>query len=153
MVRLEPHAMIPSAYGSLQGSHITFDLATMAPISHRPFPSVPPTCYRCGGSGDRYTTRCSNRNGNVGRPYYKCRNCRQFLVFADDRGNDPTNPVCHCGLSSKRQVASREKNRKIHYVCRRGGCDFYAPCIKPNMDSVVVTGDDIVYLLATLKIV
>lgn len=72
-------------------------------------PDEPPICFRCDGPSKKLITRTSNRNGNAGRPYYKCRFCDEFLAFADDRGNDPANPLCYCGKSSKREVACREK--------------------------------------------
>ena len=82
----------------------------------------------------------SNRKGNAGRPYYKCQHCSKFLCFVDDRGNDPNNPPCHCGASSKTQVAGREKKVPggIHYVCRLGGCDFYKPNIGEDGNQVTV---------------
>jgi hypothetical protein len=51
------------------------------------------------------------------------------------------------------QVACREKGRKVHYVCRLGECDFYKSCYSANQDAVVtVDGDDIVSLLAMLRL-
>ena len=43
----------------------------------------------------------------------------------DERGNDPTNPNCNCGVSSKRQVSGEAKGRVLHYVCRLGRCNYY----------------------------
>ena len=97
-------------------------------------------------------TRSSNRNGNAGRPYYKCDPCNKFLVFADDRGNDPANPECDCGISSKKQISSRDKGRKIHFVCRMGGCDFYAPKVVRDGETVAAEGG-LVAELAALKII
>ncbi|GAW25178.1 hypothetical protein SAMD00023353_0203280 [Rosellinia necatrix] len=105
-----------------------------------PPPEEPPSCYRCGGVSELSVTRSSNRNGNAGRPFYKCRSCGKFLVFNDNRGNDPTNPECNCGSSSKRQVSGRSKTvaGRLHYVCRLGTCDFFSPCRDENgVDSVV----------------
>ncbi|KAL2782521.1 hypothetical protein BJX66DRAFT_320533 [Aspergillus keveii] len=94
-----------------------------------PAPEAGPDCMRCGRPSTEFTTRISNRNGNAGRPYFKCVPCDKFLVFNDTRGNDPRNPDCYCGCSSKRQVAGRERRvpRGLHYVCRLGECRFYAP--------------------------
>lgn len=76
----------------------------------------------------------------------------KFLVFADNRGNDPNNPTCNCGVPSKRQVASREKGRKIHYVCRLGKCNFYNASLSDG-GIVTVERDDLVSLLAMLRII
>lgn len=101
-----------------------------------------------------FVTRASNRNGNAGRPYYKCVPCDKFLVFADNRGNDPTNPLCECGLESKRQVAGKERktSRGIFYVCRKGVCDFYAPALDNHARQISIE-DSIIPLLAALSII
>lgn len=90
-------------------------------------PTQPPRCSECGKVCSSRITRSSNRKGNAGRSYFICIPCDKFAVFADTRGNDPTNPPCHCGLSSKRQVSGDDKAipRNPHYVCRRGECDFF----------------------------
>ena len=99
-------------------------------LSLLPPPATPPSCFRCSRPSTRCVTRHSNRNGNAGRPYFKCIPCNQFLVFADSRGNHPSNPPCPCGLSSKKQVSglSRQVARAVHFVCRAGKCDFYQAC-------------------------
>lgn len=101
-----------------------------------------------------FVTRASNRNGNAGRPYYKCVPCDKFLVFADNRGNDPTNPPCMCGLASKRQVAGKERktSRGLFYVCRKGACDFYAPALDRQEQQISIE-DPIITLLAKLCII
>lgn len=118
-----------------------------------PPPEEPPACCHCGGQSKKFITRSTNRNGNAGRPYYKCTCCSKFLAFADDRGNDPNNPRCDCGVSSKRQLASREKGRKIHYVCRLGKCNFYDVQLSAIDGSVAtVEGDELASALAMLSI-
>ncbi|KAH8655689.1 hypothetical protein BX600DRAFT_385793, partial [Xylariales sp. PMI_506] len=114
----------------------------------------PPTCFLCNKPSVRMITRKSNRKGNAERPYYKCHPCDKFLCFADKRGNDPTNPVCHCGASSRRQIAGRETRNPggVHFVCRLGTCDFYAP-LRNGCEPVTVQADDLVKLLAALQIV
>ncbi|KAI0970446.1 hypothetical protein F4678DRAFT_462673 [Xylaria arbuscula] len=94
-----------------------------------PSPASPPLCFLYSKANERIVTQSSNRNGNAGRPYYKCTPCNNFLVFADERGNDPTNPECHCGFSSKRQITGRSDRVAglVHYVCRLGECDYYNP--------------------------
>lgn len=90
-------------------------------------PETAPSCIKCGLPTSRLKTKRSNRNGNALRPYYKCQPCNKFHCFADTRGNDPANPLCHCGVSSKRQLSGLEKRppRQLHYVCRLGTCDYY----------------------------
>ncbi|KAI3343192.1 hypothetical protein F4824DRAFT_133940 [Ustulina deusta] len=103
-------------------------------------PTQPPLCIRCGRAGERLVTRRSNRNGNAGRPYYKCLHCGKFLVFDDVRGNDLMNPECHCGHTSKRQVTGRSKPAagRLHYVCRLGTCDFFRPCQDENGIDIII---------------
>lgn len=69
-------------------------------------------------------------NNNVGCPYLKCVPCYKFLVFNDTRGNDPNDPLCYCGVSSKRQSSRarspslpwrslRLPTRPVISICRR----------------------------------
>jgi hypothetical protein len=108
---------------------MSFDVSTLQSVRLLPSAQVSPICFRCGKPSSRHITRTSNRNGNGGRPYDKCMHCNKFLAFTDERGNDPNNPTCRCGLSSKRQIAGLRKKvpRGLHYVCRLGTCGFYAP--------------------------
>lgn len=91
------------------------------------FPTEHPPCIICERPTVRRITRSSNRKGNAGRPCYICPPCGKFHCFADQEGNDPTNPPCDCGTFSKRQLSDVEfsPRRKVHYVCRLGGCDYY----------------------------
>ncbi|KAI1424430.1 hypothetical protein F5Y12DRAFT_715377 [Xylaria sp. FL1777] len=111
---------------------ISTDLSSMREVILAPPPTQPPLCFLCGQTSTRLVTKSSNPNGNVGRPYYFCLTCPRFLVFDDYRGNDPTNPECHCGYSSKRQATGRAKRLAgrlpYFYVCRLGTCNFYSPC-------------------------
>ncbi|KAF2498794.1 hypothetical protein BU16DRAFT_443877, partial [Lophium mytilinum] len=88
----------------------------------------------------RFVTRRSNRKGNTGRPYFKCLSCDRFLCFADRRGNDPSNPLCFCGASIKRQISGPEKDvaRGVHFVCRLGECAFYRICVDANHQQCIV---------------
>lgn len=102
------------------------------PGTNLPPPSSPPRCFQCDLPSVCCVTRRSNRKGNAGRKYFKCVRCRKFLVFADDLGNQPGNPPCECGHSSKREVSVKEKLTsegkrawKVYFVCRLGTCDFY----------------------------
>ncbi|KAK4140679.1 uncharacterized protein C8A04DRAFT_14705, partial [Dichotomopilus funicola] len=112
----------------------------------------PPLCHRCGRRSERFLTRRSNRKGNANRPFYKCQRCDKFLCFADRRGNIPDNPSCHCGASSKQQLAGREKKvpRGVHFVCRLGECDFYQPHFDRSGRQVTVDDDDLVRRFAEL---
>ncbi|CAI6334243.1 unnamed protein product [Periconia digitata] len=99
------------------------------PTSYAPAPelNVAPNCIKCGRPTSLETTKESNRNGNARRPYYKCLSCKKFHCFVDLRGNDTTNPLCHCKVSSKRQLSGVGKHlqRTVHYVCRLGTCNYY----------------------------
>ena len=120
---------------------------------HNP-PPTPPPCFLCKGPSKRCITRESNRNGNAGRPYYKCFPCNKFLVFDDSRGNEPGNPECPCGYSSKRQVSGTGKRvaRAVHFVCRMGTCDYYQA--KEKMDgSREILDDEMMARFENLTIV
>ncbi|KAI0528186.1 hypothetical protein F5B22DRAFT_584048, partial [Xylaria bambusicola] len=106
---------------------ISFDLSSIRRMTLASPPTQPPVCIRCGQVSERFITGSPNRNGNAGRPYYKCLHCDKFLVFDDSRGNDSMNPECHCGYSSKCQVTggSNRAAGRLHYVCRLGRCDFF----------------------------
>jgi hypothetical protein len=133
---------------------MSFDISTLRRINLAPSPQAPPSCFKCGGLSRKLVTRSSNRKGNAGRPYHKCELCGKFLAFADERGNDPNNPKCYCGASSKRQIAGPEKivSRGLHYVCRLGACDFYALCTDAEHQQITVDGD-LVDLLAMLRMI
>ncbi|KAK7193332.1 uncharacterized protein CC84DRAFT_1079568 [Paraphaeosphaeria sporulosa] len=92
-------------------------------------PAYPSRCRRCDSRVTLMFTRSNNRIGNAGRPYYKCLTCTKFLCFADSRGLDPSNPLCSCGIPSRRQISgpARCVPRGLHYVCSQGGCSFYSP--------------------------
>ncbi|KAI0438320.1 hypothetical protein F4803DRAFT_535546 [Xylaria telfairii] len=119
---------------------ISIDLSSIKRVTLASPPTQPPPCHRCGQVSERLVTRSSNRNGNAGRPYYKCLRCNKFLVFADYRGNDPTNPECHCGCSSKLQITGMSKwvAGRLHYVCRLGSCDFFSPTKDANGLDIVI---------------
>lgn len=120
----------------------------------KPTPTIP-KCIKCNKPTTFSITRLSNRKGNGGRPYYKCIPCKKFSCFADDRGNDRSNPQCHCGLKSRRQVSGPEKRgpRQVHYVCRVGGCDYYEVHLTPEKKPISFNALEVVELLGGLKIV
>ncbi|CVL02063.1 uncharacterized protein FMAN_08183 [Fusarium mangiferae] len=117
-------------------------------------PSLPPACFVCNNPSRRLVTRSSNRNGNAGRPYHKCTNCRRFLGFADVRGNSPDNPPCYCRESSKAQVTGQNSGSpgRLHYVCRQGTCDYYAEGVGQNNKQISFSRD-IVDRLARLGLI
>ncbi|KAI0412234.1 hypothetical protein F5X98DRAFT_379980 [Xylaria grammica] len=122
---------------------VSIDLSSIRRVTLESPPTQPPRCHRCGRTSERLVTRSSNRNGNAGRPYYKCLHCNKFLVFGDYRGNDSTNPKCYCGCSSKLQVTGRSNSvpGRLHYVCRLGLCDFSGPCRDERGLDVVINMD------------
>ncbi|KAF2135971.1 uncharacterized protein K452DRAFT_192195, partial [Aplosporella prunicola CBS 121167] len=81
-----------------------------------------PQCMRCGRPTTKFITRSSNRNGNAGRPYYKCGPCKKFHNFADNRGINTDNPKCCCGQVSRMQKSGVGV---LHFVCQFGCCNFY----------------------------
>ena len=99
-------------------------------------PAKAPQGPFCSRQSSRRITRASNRNGNGGRPYYKCFHCPKFCCFDDERGNDVTNPLYRCGLLSKRQRASSKKGGKVFWTCRSGECDFYTDHAFPDQPPV-----------------
>lgn len=115
-------------------------------------PQTPPPCIFCHRPTSKHVTRHSNRNGNGGRPYAKCIPCGKFHCFMDERGNDPTNRPCHCGEASKTQVSGSGRGRFVHYVCRLGACDFYAPHVTDTGDLLGLT-EDLVVSLGRLALV
>ncbi|KAI1649288.1 uncharacterized protein F4817DRAFT_32754 [Daldinia loculata] len=119
------------------------------------YPTSPIPCRHCGLTASTATTSSSNINGNAGRPYFRCPTMGKFLVFADARGNDPTNPVCRCGLSSKRMMSgfyNAKTPGKLFYVCRSGMCEYYRECRDARGEHVVVDWE-LVDHLAWLEII
>ncbi|KAI1274931.1 hypothetical protein F5Y07DRAFT_409660 [Xylaria sp. FL0933] len=119
-----------------------------------PYPEKAPQCQRCGQVTTLHITGSSNRNGNAGRPYYKCSSCIKFCVFKDLRGNDPTNPKYHCGHSSKRQISGRSKQvaGRVHYVCRLGTCDYFSPG-RDEEGADIIVNEEISNALSRLYII
>ncbi|KAI0851106.1 hypothetical protein F5Y00DRAFT_259646 [Daldinia vernicosa] len=114
------------------------------------YPKSPMPCRHCGVTASTATTSYSNTNGNAGRPYFKCPTMGKFLVFADARGNDPTNPLCRCGVSSKRTMSGFYNARtpgKLFYVCRIGMCEFNKECRDARGGQVVVDPEIVDYLI------
>ena len=85
-----------------------------------------PLCLQCRKKTSRSVTKPKNYKGNAFRPFYKCNPCDIFHCFDDTHGIDPTNPLCHCGYTSRRQVDRREGDpeRGCYLVCGVGGCTY-----------------------------
>jgi hypothetical protein len=116
-------------------------------------PVTTPQCIKCGRITSRTITKQQNQNGNALRPFYKCYPCNKFHCFDDLRGNDPANPPCYCGVSSKRQASGVNTGllRRLHYVCRLGTCNYY----KAERDfdgNVQCVDDEVVDQLALLRL-
>jgi hypothetical protein len=132
------------------------------PVELAPPPSEPPLCPTCDEKSTRFITRTGNRNGNTGRPYYKCVPCNKFIVFDDTRGNDVRNPLCKCGRSSKKCVAGKDTKfpRNLWYGCRLGKCNFFARSVRTDSDGTGGVGykantvdDDLMGQMAKLSII
>ncbi|KAI1482260.1 hypothetical protein F4774DRAFT_372330, partial [Daldinia eschscholtzii] len=106
---------------------LRIQLQTKLPLAS--YPNDPPECFRCGKPTTRHYTSMANRNGNQGRPYFKCMGCNEFLVFADARGNYPTSQLCDCKQSCKLLLTGVNKPiyGRAFYCCRLGTCDTYEP--------------------------
>ncbi|KAI1661985.1 hypothetical protein F4813DRAFT_396667 [Daldinia decipiens] len=133
-------------------SDLQYVLRTIRPSASYPRSPIP--CRHCGLTSSKAITSSSNTNGNAGRPYFKCPTMGKFLVFADARGNDLTNPVCRCGLSSKRIMSGlyTKNPGKLFYVCRSGMCEYNRECRDAQGEHVIV-GWEIVDYLAWLEII
>ncbi|OTA98988.1 hypothetical protein M426DRAFT_68677, partial [Hypoxylon sp. CI-4A] len=87
----------------------------------------PPPCPYCQEPGSYRIVNDANPNGNAGRPYYKCFPCRKFITFADDIGNDQSNPPCSCGNPCRKQLTGKNKPPpgRPFYACSTGACDYF----------------------------
>lgn len=66
--------------------------------------------------------------------------CGKFFSFADERGNNPDNPPCDYGESSRLQRAAENSSNPggLHYVCRLGTCDYYAVKVDENQEQITL---------------
>ncbi|OAL44887.1 hypothetical protein IQ07DRAFT_591739 [Pyrenochaeta sp. DS3sAY3a] len=113
-----------------------------------------PSCFVCRGPTEKRITRSSNRNGNAGRPYLKCSRCHKFIAFTDDRGLNPRNPECRCGVPSRTQVVGRDKGvpSGVFLGCGGRGCGFYKICVDDAQNQVCLD-EEVIEQLARLRIV
>ena len=133
-----------SAYASQASSNNSTPSTVLPALSQRdPKPRIPPTppnCPSCLQITTLFTVHYKNRNGNAGRPYYKCLPCQKFCCFADARGLDPANPICHCGRPSRRGKTTMAKGGKTFYTCSQAKCDFYDEEIDEGSENVGLLG-------------
>lgn len=98
---------------------------------------VTPQCKICHVPCTRIVTSPFNKNGNAGRPHFRCTLCDAFHSFEDGRGVLDGNPQCHCKEPSRLQVAGQHAriSRGLHYVCAAVKCGF------AEQDQIVVDND------------
>lgn len=98
-------------------------------------PQAQRACWECSGP-TKISKITSNKNGDKGRPYFKCENenCEAFHSYADERGVNPDNPVCKCENPSRMQVSGRgkESRRSIIYNCSTRTCAFFQKKVGPD---------------------
>ncbi len=103
----------------------------MNPHDGHPLLGDSPRCQLCNSILSRCFTLAQNRNGNAGRPMYRCGECRTFVCFGDMRGVDPENPLCECPTPhpSRAQVAGERDGqilpRAVYFGCAIGQCRFF----------------------------
>lgn len=91
-----------------------------------------PPCRGCRSPSTFSITSHFNRNGNAGRPFYKCPRpeCHiGFVTWADRIGVEEGNPDCDCGKTSRKGVTGACAWRgpgKVFYKCAEGRCSFWA---------------------------
>lgn len=102
-----------------------------APAQQEPNPLGPP-CRACRAPSTLSLVSHFNRNGNAGRPFYKCPRpeCHVgFVTWADRVGIERGNPDCDCGRTSRRGLTGECAWRgpgKVFYKCAEGRCGFWA---------------------------
>ena len=105
------------------------------PLSHKP------SCRHCHCTPEyRSTVGFTNGNGNGGRHYYVCtecktnprlassRNSKGWITWDDDKGVEPGNPLCDCGFISRHDrtgVNSSTPGREF-WACSTGACGYFS---------------------------
>ena len=106
------------------------------------FPLSPkPSCRHCHCTPQyRSTVGFTNGNGNGGRHYYVCtecktnpkltssRNSKGWITWDDDKGVEPGNPLCDCGFISRQDrtgVNSSAPGRDF-WTCSTGACGYFS---------------------------
>lgn len=67
----------------------------------------------------------TNRNGHLGRRFFRCDKCGDFRGWAEDWGVYQQNPRCRCGQFSRLDRAGPDKGYIHFYKCASGNCGFY----------------------------
>ena len=84
--------------------------------------------------------------GNFGRPYYKCRtsDCEILFCFDDYRGIVYNNPLCHCGIPSRRTIAAKAPNDSsyLRLGCSRGVCTYETRELAQNDQPKIIARAD-----------
>ncbi len=118
----------------------TVTTTTTRRTSQPTFPLDPkPSCRHCHYTPQkRSTVDFTNQNGNGGRPYYVCVPCKTnasippgpngkgWITWDDNRGMDPGNPECWCGLIARQDrtgVNSQAPGRGF-WTCCTGACGY-----------------------------
>ncbi|KAI1482261.1 hypothetical protein F4774DRAFT_335598 [Daldinia eschscholtzii] len=125
------------------------------------FPEEPPKCRRCK---TRPILQSNDTDNSIRRPYYSCikPRCGHFRMYADHRGNDPTNPKCSCGSPSRRMIAGHWRSYEeeypsnighVYYTCRFGDCTYKELHKTPEGHYVIINDWGLVDALEKLYIV
>ncbi|KAL8816681.1 MAG: hypothetical protein Q9223_004348 [Gallowayella weberi] len=110
------------------------------PTTRHPVPIFPlaaaPECRHCGSIPESpHTVALKNANGNKGRSYYICHDCKSrkpregWITWDDGRGIDPTIGPCFCpggGFACRKDkmgAGSVDPGRGF-WTCAVGGCGF-----------------------------
>ena len=100
-----------------------------------------PSCPNCGCKPlSRKTTSLANSNGNAGRPYYICIGCKTdpaynmcktgyrngWISWDDDRGVDPSNHDCDCGVACRQDRAGNDSlcPGRGFWTCATASCGY-----------------------------
>ncbi|KAK4221702.1 hypothetical protein QBC38DRAFT_344325, partial [Podospora fimiseda] len=86
-----------------------------------------PRCRKCRNQSTLSEAGEGNKNGNKGRPYYKCNPCGNWITWADlqDCGGKD-NRYCRCRQKTRTNICGENSKvpGKINYKCASGNCDF-----------------------------
>ncbi|KAK0643746.1 hypothetical protein B0T16DRAFT_188380 [Cercophora newfieldiana] len=109
----DPHQIAASYCSALKTRGIFITLAEIWAMpktedGNPPWPKTyGPKCHKpgCNTASNFVEVRSDNKKGNAGRPLYVCAACNALVSWADRRGVEESNPVCFCGVPSRKAVA------------------------------------------------